>query len=430
MPESSYTTASSHPAPAGGVRHDPDEGAESPALAGIRVVDLSQFESGTSCTQCLAWLGAEVIKVEPPGSGEQGRRASADRPGVDSTYFLILNSNKRSVTADLKSAEGRELLRNLIRHADVFVENFAPGAIERLGFGYDEVARINPRAVYASIKGFDQEGPNGPYPAFDMIAQATGGAVSITGERDGRPLKPGVTLGDTGAGLHCAIGVLGALMQRQRTGRGQRVQVAMQEAVMNFGRIAFAAQAMRGRAAHRDGNQSLLGSTSPSELYPCKGGGPNDYCFIYTTRSGSHQWDRLLEVIGRSDLIGDERLSSPEKRFAHRELVDELITDWTRQRHKTEVMRLLGQAGVPAGAVLDTQEILDDPDLRRNRAIVTVQHPTRGAFTMPGWPVRMSDSQVDIEAAPLLGADNDAVYGSILGMSSHSIQALRDRKVI
>lgn len=401
-----------------------------PALAGIRVIDLTQFESGTSCTQSLAWLGAEVIKVEPPGLGEQGRRASADKPGVDSTYFLVLNANKRSVTADLKSPEGRELVRGLIQHADVFIENFAPGAIERLGFGYEEVAHINPRIVYASIKGFDPGGPNGRFPAFDMIAQATGGAVAITGERDGRPLKPGVTLGDTGAGLHCAIGVLGALMQRHRTGRGQRVQVAMQEAVMNFGRIAFAAQAMRGRPAHRDGNQSLLGSTSPSELYPCKGGGPNDYCFIYTTRSGSHQWERLLEVIGRTDLIGDENLSSPERRFANREFVDELIAGWTTRHHKKEVMRLLGQAGVPAGAVLDTEEILDDPELRRSQAVVTVAHPTRGPFTMPGWPVRMSDSQVDIEAAPLLGQDNDDVFASILGMSANAIQALRDKKVI
>jgi len=400
------------------------------ALEGIRVVDLTQFEAGTSCTQSLAWLGAEVIKVEPPGSGEQGRGASADKPGIDSTYFLILNTNKRSVTADLKSSEGKELLRGLIGTADVFIENFAPGAIERLGFGYEDVRQMNPRVVYARIKGFDPDGPNGRFPAFDMIAQATGGAVSITGERGGRPLKPGVTLGDTGAGLHCAIGILAALMQRERTGRGQLVQVAMQEAVMNFSRIAFAAQAMHGHATPRNGNQSLLGSTAPSELYPCMGDGANDYCFIYTTRAGSHQWNRLLEVIGHADLVGDERFASPERRYAHRQEVDALITDWTRRHHKTEVMRLLGQAGVPAGAVLDTQELLDDPALRRSGAVVTVAHPTRGSFTMPAWPVRMSDSHVPVQAAPLLGADTAAVYGGLLGLDSEAIECLRRKKVI
>ncbi len=175
------------------------------ALAGVRVIDLTQFEAGTSITQSLAWLGAEVIKVEEPSRGEQGRRASADRPDADSYYFMVLNANKRSVTANLKSEKGRAVLRRLIEKGDVFIENFAPGAIERLGFGWDEVRRINPRIIYASIKGFAEDGPFASYPAFDMIAQATGGVMSITGEPDGRPLKPGVTLGDTGAGLHLKV---------------------------------------------------------------------------------------------------------------------------------------------------------------------------------------------------------------------------------
>ncbi|MCC7182677.1 MAG: CoA transferase, partial [Rhodocyclaceae bacterium] len=364
------------------------------ALAGVRILDLSQFESGTSCTQALAWMGAEVIKIEEPLRGEQGRRASTDGSGDDSYYFIVLNANKRSVTVNLKSEEGREVLRALIRSADVFVENYAPGTIERLGFGYEEVARINPRLVYAQIKGFAPNSRFAGYPAFDMIAQATGGVVAVTGEADGRPLKPGITLGDTGAGLHCALGILGALLQRNATGRGQRVEVSMQDAMLNFMRIAFAAQALMGKAPLRCGNQSLLGATSPSELYRCAGDGPNDHCFVYTSRAGNHQWFKLLEVIGRQDLQDDARFASPESRFQHREAIDAMLGAWARQHDKREVMKRLGEAGVPAGAVFDTVELSKDADLRESGGIVTVQHPARGEVVMPGWPVKMTDSCV------------------------------------
>lgn len=401
------------------------EAAPGPALKGVRVIDLTQFEAGTSCTQALAWLGAEVIKVEEPGRGEQGRRASADRVDADSYYFMILNTNKRSVTANLKDERGRALLRRLIETADVFIENFAPGVIERLGFGYEDVRALNPGLVYAQIKGYASDGPYGRFPAFDMTAQAAGGSLSITGEPDGRPLKPGVTIGDTGAGLHCAIGILAALHQRRVTGEGQRVEVAMQEAVINFARIAFARQALGDGAAPRTGNQSMLGTNSPSEVYPCLGGGLNDYCFIYTSRAGNHHWDRLLDVIGRPDMVGDPRFASPESRQRHSEIVDAAITAWTARHDKRTVMARLGEAGVPAGAVLDTQELLDDPHLRARGAIATVEHPVRGAFTMPGWPVRMSGSTVPVTPSPLLGADNEAVYAGLLGLKAGEIADLR-----
>lgn len=400
------------------------------ALYGVRVLDLSQFESGTSCTQALAWMGAEVIKIEEPLRGEQGRRASTDGSEDDSYYFIVLNANKRSVTVNLKREEGREVLRALIRSADVFVENYAPGTIERLGFGYDEVARLNPRLVYAQIKGFAPNSRFAGYPAFDMIAQATGGIVAVTGETDGRPLKPGITLGDTGAGLHCALGILGALLQRHATGRGQRVEVSMQDAMLNFMRIAFAAQALMGKAPPRCGNQSLLGATSPSELYRCAGDGPNDYCFVYTSRAGNHQWLKLLGVIGRQDLQDDERFGSPESRFRYREPIDAMLGAWTRQHDKLDVMRLLGEAGVPAGAVLDTVELSADADLRRSGGIVTVQHPVRGEVVMPGWPVKMTDSHVQVTPAPLLGADNPSVYGELLGLDAAGLQGLKDRQAI
>ena len=401
-----------------------------PALAGVRVVDLSQFEAGPSCTQTLAWLGAEVIKVEAPGRGEQGRGATSDAAGMDAHFFLILNSNKRSVTCNLKDPRGRELLKRLIEKSDVLVENFAPGTIERLGFGYDEVKKINPRIIYAQIKGFAPEGPYADYLAFDAIAQAAGGSLSITGEPDGRPIKPGLNVADTGAGLHCTIGILAALHQRAATGLGQRVEIAMQDAIINFARIAYAAQAATNRAAPRTGNQSILAGTSPSEVYPCKGGGSSDYVYVYTTRAGNHHWERLLQVIGREDLLKDERFTTPKSRQSNYKQVDAIIAEWTRSRDKREVMKLFGEAGIPASAVFDTMELSLDPTLRKRGTFVEVDHPQRGKFTVPGCVIKLSGSHVPAKAAPLLGADTSAVYGQLLELSDDEIGTLRAEKVI
>lgn len=403
---------------------------QAPALADIRVVDLTQFEAGTSCTETLAWLGADVIKVEEPTTGEQGRQASTDQPGVDSYYFMLLNANKRSVTCNLKHERGKALLRALIEHADVFVENFGPGVIERLGFGYDEVARINPRIIYAQIKGFAPEGPFGQFLAFDMIAQSVGGALSTTGEPGGRPLKPGVNIGDTGAGLHAAIGILAALHQRDVCGRGQRIEVAMQESVINFGRITYASQALTNQPAERLGNKSQLGSNAPSEVYRCKGDGPNDYCFIYTTRAGNRHWQRLLAVIGREDLLDDPRFATNAARVRHERELDAIIVEWTSTRDKREVMEALGHAGVPAGAVFDTEELLHDPFLRQRGMFATIEHPVRGEFTMPGWPVKMSESHVPLKSAPLLGQDTEAVYNEVLGCTPEQLAELRAEHII
>jgi formyl-CoA transferase len=401
-----------------------------PALAGVRVIDLTQFEAGTSCTETLAWLGADVIKVEEPSQGDQGRRASTDQVGVDSYYFMLLNANKRSVTANLKDERGKELLRELIRQGDVFVENFGPGVIERLGFGYEDVKKLNPRIIYASVKGFAPEGPYGKFLAFDMIAQSVGGALSTTGEADGRPLKPGPTIGDTGTGLHVAIGILAALYQREQTGRGQRVSAAMQECVINYSRIAYASTLMWGKPAPRLGNQSVLGTSSPSEVYPCKGGGKNDYVYIYTTRAGNHHWERLCHVIGREELLDDPRFSTNQARFQNRDQVDALLAEWTKTRTKHEVMETLGHAGVPAGAVFDTAELMEDAFLRERGMFVTVKHPVRGDTVIPGWPVKMTDTQVEITTSPLLGEHNDAVYGELLGKSPEQVAELRAEKVI
>jgi formyl-CoA transferase len=401
-----------------------------PALAGVTVIDLTQFEAGTSCTETLAWLGADVIKVEEPTRGDQGRHASTDQPGVDSYYFMLLNANKRSVTCNLKDERGKELLRDLIAKGDVFVENFGPGVIERLGFGYETVREINPRMIYAQIKGFAPESPYGNFLSFDMIAQSVGGALSTTGDADQRPIKPGPTIGDTGTGLHCAIGILAALYQRQSTGRGQRIEVAMQEAVINFSRIAYASQALWGKAAPRKGNRSVLGTSAPSDVYQCQGGGPNDYCYIYTTRAGNHQWQRLLTTIGRDDLLDDPRFATPQDRVRHETEIDDLLRPWCAARPKRVVMETLGKAGVPAGAVFDTDELLNDPFLRERGTFATVKHPVRGDFTMPGWPVKMSDSEVVVATAPLLGQHNEDVYGELLGCTPDELATLREERVI
>lgn len=400
-----------------------------PALRGLKVVDLTQFEAGTCCTETLAWLGADVVKIEPP-SGESGRFASTERGDLDSYYFIVMNANKRSLVCDLKTERGKALLRKLLGRADVMVENMAPGTIERLGFGYEAVRELNPRIVYAQIKGFAPDGPYADFLSFDTIAQAVGGAFAATGYRGGPPLRPGTHAGDTGAGLHCAIGILAALLQRQLTGRGQRVFVSMQDAVINFNRINFAAQLMRGpqRAFERTGNQSPLGATAPSELYGCKPGGPDDYVFIYTSRGSERQWRRLLQAIGREDLADDPRFASPQARIEHVEEVDALLASWCRERTKTEVMETLQRARVPAGAVLGIQELMDDPHLRAHGMFATIEHPGRGPVTIPGFPVKMSDSQVPVRSSPLLGEHTPEVLAEWLGLDAPELEDMRSER--
>ena len=246
---------------------------------------------------------------------------------------------------------------------------------------------------------------------FDMIGQASGGSLAITGEEGGRPLRPGPTIGDTGTGLHCAIGILGALSQRQRTGRGQRVEVAMQDAVTNYCRISYAHVLSKGTSPPRTGNRVGLGLTAPMDVFPCKGGGPDDNCYVYATRAYNGHWERLLRAIGREDLLDDPKFASLALRGQHREEVDALLTSWTKSRTKDEVMRILGTAGVPAGAVFGTRELGEEENMRARGLFATVDHPTRGEVTSPGWPVRMPDSHVPVTAAPRLGADTEAVLG-------------------
>ncbi|MEI5682620.1 CoA transferase [Mesorhizobium sp. CCNWLW179-1] len=400
------------------------------ALSGVRVLDLTQFESGTSVTQSMGWMGAEIIKLENPKGGEQGRYASADKAGLDSYYFLVLNANKKSVTLNIKSMKGFEMLKDLIRKCDVIVENFTPGYMEKLGLGWDEVHAINPGIIYGRIKGFGAGSPYESYKAFDMIAQATGGIMSITGDRDGRPIKPGVTMGDTGAGLHLLAGIIAALYQRDRTGKGQLVTVAMQDAMINFCRVAFAAQYRDGVAARRAGNQMLLGTTAPSDAYKCKGGGLNDYCYVYSNRANNVQWQALLQVIGKPELADDPRFASPQARADHHVEVNAIVSKWIKDYDKHEAMQLLAQAGVPAGAVLDTMELSADQSMHDRGVFVTVEHDQRGKFTMPGWPVSMSSSPNVSSAPPILGAHTDETLRSLLNLDDAQLASMREEGVI
>jgi len=396
------------------------------ALDHIKILDLTQFEAGPSCTELLAFLGAEVVKVESPRGGDQGRYLITDQPGVDSPYFLLLNANKKSVTLNLKSPKGVALLKQLVLHFDVLIENYGPGAIQDLGLGYDVISQINPRLIYAQVKGFGTYGPYAGYKSFDMIAQATGGAMSVTGTPETQPLKPGPTIGDTGTGVHCAVGVLAALLQREKSGCGQRLEVSMQDAVVNLSRIAMLGHYLGDVPVQRRGNR--VTALAPTDLYPCAPGGPNDYAFLITTTQA--MWESLLTAIGRADIIVDPRFADQRNRNKHFDELFAAIAAWTRQRDKFEVMRVLGEVGVPCGAVLDSGDVLANEHLKARGMITTIEHPTRGTFTMPGCAVQLSDSPVEVQPAPLLGQHNAEVYGALLGLTTAALAGLKEKGIL
>jgi crotonobetainyl-CoA:carnitine CoA-transferase CaiB-like acyl-CoA transferase len=295
----------------------------------MKVLDLTQFEAGPSCTEALAWMGADVVKIENPKSGDPGRTAGG-KPGQDANYFLQYNANKRSVAVNLKDPRGVELVKQMAKQADVMVENFAPGAVERLGLGYDVIKALNPSIIYCQVKGFGAGSPFEKSLAFDMIAQAVGGLMSITGEEGGPPCKPGATIGDTGTGMVMAISVLGAYVRKLRTGQGEHLQLAMQDSILHYVRNAFTfMERSGGKAAPRAGSKTVGGGNPPIGVYPCKGGGPNDYVYIYTSRANPEHWTRLLKVMGREDLIGDKRYDDPDARTQRREEVDAIVSEWT-----------------------------------------------------------------------------------------------------
>jgi formyl-CoA transferase len=396
------------------------------ALAGVKILDLTQYEAGTSCTEMLAWLGADVIKVEEPKMGEQGRWRLTDKPGVDSYYFMLLNANKRSITLNLKSDRGKQIFTELIKHVDILSENYSLGTLESLGLGYDRMREINPRLIYLTVKGFGTFGPYSKYKSFDMIAQAAGGAMALTGFPGSPPLKPGPTIGDTGTGMHAACGVLAALFQRERTGKGQKVEVAMQEAVLNFVRVPMMATYVTHEPTRRQGNR--IGAGPVGDIFKCVPGGPNDYVFLYC--SNEEMWRTLAELLGHPEIPDDPRFKDRAARRENYEALKQTIEEFTSTRTKQEVMKIMGEAGVPCGAVLDSVELLADPHLRERGMIVTVDHPVRGKFTMPGCPVKLEDSPAEVRSAPLLGEHNRQVYASMLGFNDSDLEQLKQQGII
>ncbi len=393
-------------------------------LEGIRVLDLTQVQAGPSCAQILAFLGADVIKVEQPGVGDRTRRERAFSPDADSFYFIVFNAGKRSLTLNLKTERGRGILLALAAKSDVVIENYGPGQMERFGLGFDALKSANPKVVYCSIKGFGTYGPNAGVKSFEHIAQAVGGAMSAQGDADGAPtfVAPGV--GDSGTGLHAAIGILAALRRRDADGEAQRVEVSMQDAVVNLMRIRMIDTFASGEPARREGNRTW---GAPSVIYPCKPGGANDYVAIVLAGDA---WDTILALADRADLIGDPRYDSHEARLARPDEVEAIVSEWTRTVTKHEAARILTELGIPAGAVQDTAEILNDPHLKARRMAVNVQDHNRGAYQIIGNPIKIAGAEAEITPPPLLGEHSDAVLGEILGMSADEMAALRRDGVV
>ena len=412
------------------------------ALDGVRILDFTHVQSGPTCTQLLAWLGADVIKVERAGEGDVTRGQLRDIPGVDSLYFTMLNANKRSITVDAKHPKGKAILEGLVKKCDVLVENFAPGALNRMGFTWERINELNPRMIVASVKGF---GP-GPYEdckVYENIAQCAGGSASTTGFDDGPPLVTGAQIGDSGTGLHLALGIVAALYQRNTTGRGQRVLAAMQDGVLNLCRVKLRDQQRLARthvmeeypqypnstfgdAVPRAGNAS--GGGQPGWILKCKGWetDPNAYIYFITQ---APVWEAICKVIGHDDWLTDPRYATPKARLPHLKDIFDQIEEWTKTKTKFEAMDILNEHDIPCGPILSMKEIADEPSLRATGTVVEVDHPTRGKYLTVGNPIKMSDSPSDVKRSPLLGEHTDEVLAE-LGYGADQITALRTEKVI
>jgi formyl-CoA transferase len=406
------------------------------ALEGIRVLDMTHVQSGPSATQILAWLGADVVKLEAP-HGDITRQQLRDLPDVDSLYFTMLNCNKRSITLNMKSEEGKQLFIEMVKKSDVLVENFGPGAVDRMGFTWDRLQELNPRLVYASIKGFG-EGPYTHYKAYEVVAQAMGGSMTTTGFEDGPPVATGAQIGDSGTGMHAVAGILAALVQRGSTGRGQRVTVAMQHAVLNLCRVKLRDQQ---RLAHgplaeypneqftdevpRSGNAS--GGGQPGWAVKCAPGGPNDYIYVIVQPPG---WAPIAKLIGRPELADDPEWNTPAARLPKLDKMFQLIEEWSSRLSKWDALAELNALNVPCGPILSTKELIEDASLADNNMVVTVDHPERGAFKTVGCPIKLSDSPVKVETSPLLGQHNEDVYVRELGVDPERLAELKTNGVI
>jgi formyl-CoA transferase len=408
------------------------------ALEGVKILDFTHVQSGPTCTQLLAWFGADVIKIERPGVGDITRQQLVDVKGADSLYFTMLNHNKRSITVDSKNPKGKEIIERLIKHCDVLVENFAPGALDRMGFTWENIHKLNPRMIVASVKGF---GP-GPYEdckVYENVAQCTGGSASTTGFREGPPLVTGAQIGDSGTGLHLALGIVAALYQRNRTGRGQKVLAAMQDGVLNLCRVKLRDQQRLkhgplteysqhgeglpfGEATPRAGNDS--GGGQPGWILKCKGweNDPNAYIYFITQ---APVWEPICDIIGKPEWKTDADYATPRARLPRLKHIFNTIEEWTMTKTKFEVMKICNDKDIPVGPILSMKEIAEEPSLRQTGTIVEVDHPVRGKYLTVGNPIKMSDSISDVQRSPLLGEHTEEILGDVLGYSAKELAEIK-----
>jgi formyl-CoA transferase len=408
------------------------------ALDGVRILDFTHVQSGPTCTQLLAWFGADVIKVERPGVGDITRGQLQDIPKVDSLYFTMLNHNKRSITLDTKNPKGKEVLERMIKSCDVLVENFGPGVLDRMGFTWEKIQSLNPRMIVASIKGF---GP-GPYEdckVYENVAQCTGGAASTTGFREGPPLVTGAQIGDSGTGLHLALGIVTALYQRTMTGKGQLVTCAMQDGVLNLCRVKlrdqqrlahgplkeysqFGQNIPFGKAVPRAGNDS--GGGQPGWILKCKGWETDPDAYIYFITQAP-VWEKICDLIGKPDWKIDPEYATPPARLPKLKSIFDTIEAWTITKTKFEVMKLANDRDIPCGPILSMKELAEDQSLRDTGTIVEVDHPTRGKYLSVGNPIKLSASPADVKRSPLLGEHTDEILTQVLGFSADEVAAIK-----
>ena len=415
----------------------------SKALKGVKILDFTHVQSGPTCTQLLAWLGADCIKVERPGSGDATRKQLVDVEGADSLYFTMLNHNKRSITLDTKKETGKQILERLVKSCDVLVENFAPGALDRMGFSWERIQTLNPRMIMASVKGF---GP-GPYQdckVYENVAQCAGGAASTTGFLDGPPLVSGAQIGDSGTGLHLALGIVAALYQRESTGRGQRVLAAMQDGVLNLCRVKLRDQqrlshgplteySQHGEgigfkdATPRAGNDS--GGGQPGRILRCRGweSDPDAYTYFITQAAA---WEKICDLIGKPGWKDDPDYATALARLPRMNEVFSAIEDWTMTKTKFEVMDICNPLDIPVGPILSMKELAEEPSLRKTGTVVEVDHPERGKYLTVGCPIKLSDSQVTVERSPLLGEHTHEILSELLGYGAEEISRIKSSGVI
>jgi formyl-CoA transferase len=403
------------------------------ALSGIRILDMTHVQAGPTSSQLMGFLGADVIKLEPP-AGDATRKQLRDVPDADSLYFTMLNCNKRSIVVNLKNAQGKEVFTKLLERCDVVMENFGPGVLDRLGFPWEKVHAINPRIVMASVKGFGSEGPYAAFKAYENVAQAMGGAMSTSGFIDGPPVVTGAQIGDSGTGVHLMAGILAALLQRQRTGRGQYVECAMMDCVMNLCRVKFRDHQRIERGplleysnqtfenfTPRAGNDS--GGGQLGNAIKCKPGGPNDYLYVVVQEA---VWDALAERVGGAALVKDPRFAKIDARRKNQAEMWRILEAFAAGYTKRELMAIFNELDVPCGPIMSTADLVDDEHVRLRDMIVELDHPERGAWFNLGCPIKLSDSPVEVERSPLLGEHTIEILREVLGLDAAEIARLRD----